>query len=92
MAGNGIKTGAESQRKEMSEDDIYEDAMDLEKRPRRRHTRAELREIRSALKKYVKYGNEREFMQFLRGIGVKDESPRFAELVALFRSLRSGRP
>lgn len=75
-----------------SDDDIYEDAVDLESRPRRRHTRAELRAIRSALKEYVRHGDEREFMQFLRGIGLKDESPRFAELVALFRSLRSGKP
>lgn len=75
----------------MSEEDIYEDVVDLEAHPKRRHTRSELRTIRAALKKYVKHGNEREFMQFLRGIGLKDESPRFGELVALFRSLRSGK-
>jgi hypothetical protein len=33
-------------------------------------------------------GTEREFMQALRKIGISDESPKFAELVKLFRENR----
>jgi len=33
-------------------------------------------------------GNEREFMQALRQIGISDESPKFVELVKLFRENR----
>jgi hypothetical protein len=36
-------------------------------------------------------GNEREFMQVLRKRGIKDEDPRFAEIVKLFRDLRGGK-
>jgi uncharacterized protein YaeQ len=74
------------------EDRTYDDAVEIERHPSRKHTRAELRKLRAALKSVYKYGDEREFMQFLRGIGLKDESPQFAELVGLFRSLRSGKP
>lgn len=74
------------------EDGIYDKALELERHPGRRHTRAERRTLTTALKKIYQYGDEREFMQFLRGIGLKDESPQFAELVALFRSLRRGKP
>jgi hypothetical protein len=35
--------------------------------------------------KIFKHGTERELMQFLRESGVKDDSPRFAEIVKLFR-------
>jgi hypothetical protein len=34
------------------------------------------------------YGSERDFMQALRKIGISDESPKFAELVKLFRENR----
>jgi len=40
---------------------------------------------------FSKYGDEREFMQVLRKRGIKDEDPRFAEIVKLFRDLRSGK-
>jgi hypothetical protein len=73
-------------------DEIYDDALEIERHPGRKHTRADLRKLRAALKNVYKYGDEREFMRFLRGIGLKDESPQFAELVGLFRSLRSGKP
>ena len=73
------------------ESEIFEEAAEREKHPGRRHTRAELRTLRTALRKIYQYGDEREFMQFLRGIGLKDESPEFAELVGLFRSLRRGK-
>ena len=72
----------------MSEDQkIYDEVLEMQKHPGRRHTHAELRRIKGALRKMARSGNEREFMQFLRGIGLKDESPGFAELVRLFRSL-----
>ncbi len=35
--------------------------------------------------------DEREFMQVLRKRGIKDKDPRFAEIVNLFRGLRSGK-
>jgi hypothetical protein len=74
------------------EDRTYDDAVEIERHPGRKHTRAELRKLRAALKSVYKYGDEREFMQFLRGIGLKDESLQFAELVALFGPLRFGEP
>jgi len=46
-----------------------------------------LREIRLA----YRANNEREFMQILRRLGVKDENPLFAAAVKLFRDLRSGK-
>ena len=36
-------------------------------------------------------GNEREFMQILRDHGIKDEDPRFAEILKLFREIRRGK-
>ncbi len=76
----------------MSRDEkIYDDAVEIERHPGRRHTRSEIRKLRAAVKGIYKYGDEREFMQFLRGIGLKDESPQFAEIVGLFRSLRRGK-
>jgi len=73
------------------DDGIYDEIAEREKHPERRYTRAELRALRTALRRIYQYGNEREFMSFLRGIGLKDESPQFVELVALFRSLQRGR-
>jgi len=45
----------------------------------------------SDLRRIFKYGDEREFMRVLRKYGIKDENPRFAEIVKLFRDLRTGR-
>ncbi|MGH9745240.1 MAG: hypothetical protein ACRD59_03920 [Candidatus Acidiferrales bacterium] len=75
-----------------NDDEIYDEVVEREKHPGRRHTRAERRALVIALKKIYQYGDEREFMRFLRGIGLKDESPAFAEVVALFRALKSGKP
>ena len=74
------------------EDGIYDEVVERERHPGRKHTRAELRTLRTAIRKIFQYGNEQEFMKFLRGIGLKDESPQFVELVALYRSLRRGKP
>ena len=50
---------------------------------------------RRALRRYIRWiydcNNEGEFMQILRNHGIKDEDPRFAEIVKLFRDLRSGK-
>lgn len=54
-------------------------------------TRAEMNALWRDLRKILQYGDEREFMQVLRKRGIKDENPRFAELVKLFRDLRGGK-
>jgi hypothetical protein len=43
------------------------------------------------LEQIFKHGDEREFMQVLRKHGIKDEDARFAEIVKMFRALRSGK-
>lgn len=74
------------------DDEFYSEIVERERHPERRHTRVELRKIMEVLRKLSRRGDEKGFMRFLRGIGLKDESPRFAELVRMFRSLRkSGR-
>jgi len=35
--------------------------------------------------------DEREFMKILRKFGIKDEDPRFAEILRFFRDLRDGK-
>jgi hypothetical protein len=87
----GARSRQQGERSMPDEEKIYDDALEIERHPGRKHTRAEIRKLRAALKGVYKYGDEREFMQFLRGIGLKDESPQFAEIVALFRSLRHGK-
>lgn len=57
-----------------------------------KHSRAEFNALLRDLEKIFKFGDEREFMQVLRRHGIKDEDPRFAEIVKLFRDLRSGKP
>jgi len=54
-------------------------------------TRAEMNALLRDVRNIFKYGDEREFMQVLRKRGIKDEDPRFAEIVKLFRDLRSGK-
>ncbi len=54
-------------------------------------TRAERNALLRELQNIYKYGDEREFMQVLRKRGIKDEDRRFAEIVKLFRDLRSGK-
>ena len=54
-------------------------------------TREEMNALLRDLRNILKFGDEREFMQVLRKRGIKDEDPRFAEIVKLFRDLRSGK-
>ncbi len=54
------------------------------------HTRREVQALKPDVRKLGKYGSELEFMQFLRGIGIKDEDPRFAQAVSAFRAYQRG--
>jgi len=56
-----------------------------------KHSQAEIYGTLRDLRRLLKTGDEREFMQVLRKHGIKDENPRFAELLRLFRALRSGK-
>lgn len=56
-----------------------------------KHTRAEANALLRDIELIFKTGDEREFMQILRKHGLKDEDPRFAEILKLFRALRSGK-
>jgi hypothetical protein len=75
----------------MTDEKEIRDAIEREKHPARRHTRSKLRLLENELRKIYEFGDEKELTQFLRGIGLKDESPRFAEVVNEFRSLRRGK-
>jgi hypothetical protein len=48
-------------------------------------------EQNALLREILKHSDEREFMQVLRKHGIKDEDSRFAEILKLFRDLRSGK-
>jgi len=56
-----------------------------------KHTYAEHNALLRDLRKIYQYGDEREFMRVLRKYEIKDEDPRFAELLKMFRDLRSGK-
>jgi hypothetical protein len=56
-----------------------------------KHTREEINALLRDLRRVYKRNDEREFMQVLRNHGIKDEDPRFAEIVRFFRALRSGK-
>jgi hypothetical protein len=56
-----------------------------------KHTWAERNALLRDLSRLRRTGDEREFMQVLRNHGIMDENPRFAEIVKLFRDLRSGK-
>lgn len=56
-----------------------------------RHTLTERNAMLRELRWIWDMKTELELMQFLRKQGVKDEHPRFAFVVKLFRDLRSGK-
>lgn len=56
-----------------------------------KHTRAETNALLRDLRQILKANNERELRQILRKYGIKDEDPRFFEIVKLFRDLQSGK-
>ncbi len=56
-----------------------------------KHAREEINALLRDLRRVYKRNDEREFMQVLRNHGIKDEDPRFAEIVRFFRTLQSGK-
>jgi hypothetical protein len=46
------------------------------------------RKLLAEVRRALRFGSEREFMQALRKIDISDESPKFAELVKLYRETR----
>jgi len=50
-----------------------------------RHTRTERNALLRELRRVIDTKDEREFMNFLRENGIKDEDPRFSKLVRAFR-------
>jgi wyosine [tRNA(Phe)-imidazoG37] synthetase (radical SAM superfamily) len=54
-------------------------------------TRAEWNSILRDLRRIYGRNDEREFMRILRQRGIKDEDPRFSEIVQLFRDLKRGK-
>jgi hypothetical protein len=56
-----------------------------------RFTHEERNALLRDLRKIFKQGDEREFMRILRKYGIKDEDPRFSEIVKLFQSMRAGK-
>lgn len=56
-----------------------------------KYTRAETNALERDLTRILSNNDERELMQILRKHGIKDENPRFSEIVKLFRDLRSGK-
>lgn len=56
-----------------------------------KYTRAEANAPGRDLRRILSNNDERELMQILRKYGIKDEDPRFSEIVKLFLDLRSGK-
>ena len=52
---------------------------------------AQMNALLRELRRIYKNDDEREFMQILHKYGVKDEDPRFAEIVKFLRDLRGGK-
>lgn len=50
-----------------------------------KHTRTERDTMLRQLRRIMELKDEREFMSFLREHGIKDENPRFSQLVKAFR-------
>jgi hypothetical protein len=60
-------------------------------RPRKQHTRREIQSYKSDVKRLLRFGTELELMQYLRGIEIFDEDPRFALAVNAYRALKKGK-
>jgi hypothetical protein len=59
--------------------------------PELKHTRAEIRAFKGKLARIYRYGDELEFMRWLREIGIKDEHPNFGTYVKNFRDAKRGK-
>jgi len=55
-----------------------------------RHTAAERNAMLRQLKRVIELRDERELMKFLREHGIKDENPRFSQIVKAFREGKIG--
>jgi adenylate cyclase len=55
-----------------------------------KHTPSERNAMLRQLKRILDSKDEREFMTFLREHGIKDETPRFSQLVKAFRDGKIG--
>jgi hypothetical protein len=60
-------------------------------RARKEHTRREIQTYKPDVKKVLKFGTELDLMQYLRGIEIFDEDPRFASAVNAYRALKKGK-
>jgi hypothetical protein len=56
-----------------------------------KHSKQEISALLRDLRKIYERDDEREFMRVLRKYGIRDEDPRFAEIVKFFRAVRSGK-
>jgi hypothetical protein len=54
-------------------------------------TRREIQGCKPDVKKVMKFGTELDLMQYLRGLGIFDEDPRFASAVQAFRLAKKGK-
>jgi len=60
-------------------------------RARKQHTRREIQSYKADVRKLLRFGTELDLMQYLRGIGILDEDPRFAKAVNAFRDAKKGK-
>ncbi len=60
-------------------------------RASKQHSRREIQSYKPDVRKLLKFGTELDLMQFLRGIGIRDEDPRFARAVYAFRDQKKGK-
>jgi len=56
-----------------------------------KYSKEEINALLRDLRRVYKRNDEREFMTVLRKHGIKDEDPRFEEIVKFFRALQSGK-
>jgi len=57
----------------------------------KQHTRKEIQSFKPDVRRLLKFGSELDLMQYLRGIEIFDEDPRFARAVAAYRALKKGK-
>jgi hypothetical protein len=71
----------------MYDDDEIRDVRQMEQRDAGGKSKAEKidKKLLGDVRRAFRSGNQREFMQALRKIGISDDSPKFAGLVKLFR-------
>ncbi len=60
-------------------------------RERKQHTRKEIQSYKTDVRKLLQFGTELDLMQYLRGIEIFDEDPRFAKAVNAYRALKKGK-